>query len=335
MKLRAPAPSDTTARSASVSAAVSSIISPPTERPMPPMRSGSTSGPVLQVRDGGLDVLVAAPAPGVGPALAAALAAAVEEQHAVAVAGEHARLALRAVAAREGDDRGAVARGDVPALELEPVAGRELHVLVSDAEVVLRHDGSRGVDGHVAKPDHGDEGDGDESGGAEQRTARVAPPEAAVGATGPPQRHGTEADQEETGGDAEQAGEVVARRSERPRVVERLEAGSDAERAEQAAPRPRASRRSSVDTPTPRAPAAASGTRPLTRWSAGPVPGSGWMKLSSITCRAIVETASVKTMGDSLPSGARRDPWGSPRTRGYLDGVFSVRLAVPRTGTRP
>jgi hypothetical protein len=41
---RAPAPSDTTAASASVSAAVSIIISPPTERPMPPIRSGSTSG---------------------------------------------------------------------------------------------------------------------------------------------------------------------------------------------------------------------------------------------------------------------------------------------------
>jgi hypothetical protein len=40
---RLPAPSDTTARSAGVSAAVSSSISPPTESPMPPMRSGSTS----------------------------------------------------------------------------------------------------------------------------------------------------------------------------------------------------------------------------------------------------------------------------------------------------
>ena len=41
---RAPAPSETTAASASVSAAVSIIISPPTDSPMPPIRSGSTSG---------------------------------------------------------------------------------------------------------------------------------------------------------------------------------------------------------------------------------------------------------------------------------------------------
>jgi hypothetical protein len=42
--LRAPAPSDTIAASSSVSAAASIIISPPTDRPIPPMRSGSTSG---------------------------------------------------------------------------------------------------------------------------------------------------------------------------------------------------------------------------------------------------------------------------------------------------
>ena len=41
---RALAPSDTIAFSADDSAAASIIISPPTERPMPPIRSGSTSG---------------------------------------------------------------------------------------------------------------------------------------------------------------------------------------------------------------------------------------------------------------------------------------------------
>jgi hypothetical protein len=42
--VRAPAPSDTTALSSSFPAAVSSIISPPTDSPIPPIRSGSTSG---------------------------------------------------------------------------------------------------------------------------------------------------------------------------------------------------------------------------------------------------------------------------------------------------
>ena len=41
---RTPAPSETTARSPGFDAAVSSIISPPTEKPMPPIRSRVTSG---------------------------------------------------------------------------------------------------------------------------------------------------------------------------------------------------------------------------------------------------------------------------------------------------
>src|SRR4029078_5460207 len=45
---RAPAPSDTTAARSSVSAAASIIISPPTERPMPPIRRGSTAGLVCR-----------------------------------------------------------------------------------------------------------------------------------------------------------------------------------------------------------------------------------------------------------------------------------------------
>ena len=129
-------------------------------------------GPVLQVRDRGLDVRLAAPAPGVRLAVAVALAAAVEQQHAVAVAGEHARLPLRAVAARERDHGGAVARRDVPALELEPVAGLELDVLVRDAEVVRRHDGAPDVRGDVAQPDRDDDRDRDEHAGDARTGAR-------------------------------------------------------------------------------------------------------------------------------------------------------------------
>src|SRR3712207_8484319 len=54
----------------------------------------------------------------------------VEQQHAVAVACEHPRLLLRTLAARERDHGRAVARRDVPALELQPIAGGEGHVLV-------------------------------------------------------------------------------------------------------------------------------------------------------------------------------------------------------------
>ncbi len=81
------------------SAAASIIISPPTERPMPPIRSGSTSERLPEVGDGRVDVTLALPAEGVGIALALAFAATVEEEDAVAVAGEHPR---RASAVRSG-----------------------------------------------------------------------------------------------------------------------------------------------------------------------------------------------------------------------------------------
>ena len=133
-------------------------------------------GTLLQVGDRGLDVAVAAPAEGVRVPVAAALAAAVEEQHAVAVRGQHPGLLLRAVAAGEGDDGGAVARRDVPALELQPVARGEAHVLVGDAEAVGRHDGARGVGEDLGGADgHDERHQADEPGDDEQRAAAVAP----------------------------------------------------------------------------------------------------------------------------------------------------------------
>ena len=71
----------------------------------------------LQEADGGLDVLVPCPAPGIGVAFALAFATAVEQQNAVTVSREHARGFLCALAAREGDDSGAVLRGHVPTLQ--------------------------------------------------------------------------------------------------------------------------------------------------------------------------------------------------------------------------
>ncbi len=68
-------------------------------------------------RRGGAQVAFARPAEGVVVALARALAAAVEQEHAVAVADEHPRVRYRLRAAREGDDRRAVARRDVPGVE--------------------------------------------------------------------------------------------------------------------------------------------------------------------------------------------------------------------------
>ena len=89
------APSETIALSAVDSAAASIIISPPTERPMPPIRSRIDVGAVLQVRDRSMDVALALPAEQVRVAVALAFAATVEEQHAVAVARKHLRALLR------------------------------------------------------------------------------------------------------------------------------------------------------------------------------------------------------------------------------------------------
>ena len=106
---------------------------------MPPMRSGSTSGPVLEEGDGRVDVALAVPAESVRVALALALAAAVEEQHAVAVAGEQLRPRLRADA-RPGNEITAAPLRDGTYQPLEPqaVARRELDVLVRSAEVCRR-----------------------------------------------------------------------------------------------------------------------------------------------------------------------------------------------------
>ena len=55
------------------------------------------------------------------------VASRVEEQHSVAVAGEHACLRHLSRTSRVRDDRCTVARGDVPGGELDPVARAERH----------------------------------------------------------------------------------------------------------------------------------------------------------------------------------------------------------------
>ena len=93
------APSETIALNASECAAAWISISPPTEKPIPPIRSGSTSGRLWRYLAAACEVAVAGPAEDVRIALARALAAAVEEEDAVAVLDEHARVLLRAGAA--------------------------------------------------------------------------------------------------------------------------------------------------------------------------------------------------------------------------------------------
>src|SRR4029453_10475322 len=116
------------------------------------------------------------PAEAVRLAVARALAAAGEYEHAVAVPGEHARRLLRALAARERDHGRAVLRRHVPALEGQAVAGLERDVLVCRAELVLGHDSASGVADHVCEPDReADQGCDDEAACTEEAATGVAP----------------------------------------------------------------------------------------------------------------------------------------------------------------
>jgi hypothetical protein len=90
-------------------------------------------GPRLEVCQGRLHVARTSPAERVRVALALSLAAPVEEQDPVAVLGEEPRRLLRALASRERDHGRTVARGQVPALELQPVARREGDLFVGGA----------------------------------------------------------------------------------------------------------------------------------------------------------------------------------------------------------
>jgi hypothetical protein len=198
-------------------------------------------GPALEEGDRGLDVLLAFPAEPVRVALAFARSAAVEQQDAIAVPYEHARLRLRAVAARERDHDGAVPGRHVPAGKLEAVARGERHPLVVRAQVGCGHDGAPQVRVQVApaqRRDHEQRDDG--AAGAEQRSAQVAPRVAVVPAAGPPQRRHAKSDQRDAPKEREQAREVVAGRTDLDRVAHRFDAGDDPEHAGDQRQRPAA-----------------------------------------------------------------------------------------------
>ena len=127
---REPMPSTTTPARSSDRAACSSMTSPPTDRPSPPIAPGAIPTLVAQVGRRSGDVPAVGPAEQVGLALAVALSAPVHQQDAVAVPGEHAGL-VEARASGEDEHDGAVPRRGVPAGELEAVGGRELHALGS------------------------------------------------------------------------------------------------------------------------------------------------------------------------------------------------------------
>ena len=84
----------------------------------------------LKKRGCRMQVTVADPTESIRVTFACALAAAIEEEDAVAVTHEHSRLLLRTRAARDDDHGRAVSRRHEPALEAETVARLEGDVFV-------------------------------------------------------------------------------------------------------------------------------------------------------------------------------------------------------------
>ena len=205
---------------------------------------GVDVGAALQEGDGRVDVTLSLPAERVRVALALALAATVEEQHAVTVAGQHPRLVLRSGPAGERDHGRAVLRRDVPALQLQAVARGELDVLVGGPEFGPRHLRARGMRDDVANRE-GDEDRhrSDRRRDGEHEPPAVPPPQPIVRPPRPPQRDDPDTEQQEAREYRQQTRVVVARRPDRPRVVDSLRAGEHAEEAQQERDRPRGRRR--------------------------------------------------------------------------------------------
>ena len=149
-----------------------------------------------------------------------------------------------------------------------------IDVLVGDAELVLGHDRAGGVGDDVGQADREhDERRDEQRGEADQAAAAVAPGAVALGAARAPQRDRAAGDQGEPGGEREEAGEVVARGADLARVVDGLDAGGHAERAEEQGEQCRGGVPLSRGYAQAASASSAVGISPLARWSVADVPG--------------------------------------------------------------
>jgi hypothetical protein len=202
-----------------------------------------------EIYDRGLDVALAAPAERVRGSLAGPFATAVEEKDAVAVFDQHAGLLLGAATPGKHDDRCTVARGDVPALELQAVGGFESDVLMRRTEVGSGDDGLCGVRHHVGEGDRkGDDRQGEDRRHRDERALAVAHRAGLVEPAPLPEGGGAEADEPEPRRNREKAGVVVAREPHLAGVVDGLGAADDPEEPD------RQSQESPAQGPQPRIP---------------------------------------------------------------------------------
>ena len=132
--------------------------------------------PPSEERDRTQEVSVEAPSEGIWIPLARAFAAAVEDEDAVTVADEHARMLLRSLLAGIDDHRGAVLCGHEPAFELEAVTRVEGDASVRRTEMAAAGFRPCGVREPVRERERKhDEEEDDRCGNAEKEPARVPP----------------------------------------------------------------------------------------------------------------------------------------------------------------
>ena len=125
--------------------------------------------------------------------------------------------------AGEDDHHRAVSGGDVPAVQLQPVARPEGDVLVRGPEPRGRHDRARRMREHVGGGDRHDEDDEDDQAGeGEQQPPPVSAREPVVRTPGPPERHHAETEEHDAGCQREKPRVVVARGADLDRVVDGL-----------------------------------------------------------------------------------------------------------------
>jgi hypothetical protein len=138
-------------------------------------------------------------------------AAAIEQQYAIAVASEQARVRDRAAAAGGNDDRGTVARRHVPADEAQPVRGHEAHALIRTAEIGCRYRLARSVRGDD-RDRHRQQYEKTRRAGeyGQQRPSRVPTERALVASARAPQRPYPQCDEQGARQRSEHGSDVVA-----------------------------------------------------------------------------------------------------------------------------
>ena len=161
----------------------------------------------LEECDSSVDVFRRTPPEHVRVTVAARVAPHIEHQDAVTVPGERARLGDTTGASREDDDGGAVTRGDIAAVEVEPIGGADRHGECRHAEINRRHRFLGPVRRHQRDAHGYDEPVDADHGGQRQEQPAQVPMASAPRA---PQQEDTQRNEREPGRSERESRPVVA-----------------------------------------------------------------------------------------------------------------------------